>query len=307
MKKNSFLLGLALGVGVFFFASTFVQKQSTDNENDFPQGYRIVSPHIPKKLSFAGESVPLSDFDIYERIDREFIVNTYWHSNTILMIKRANRWFPVIEPILKKYNIPDDFKYIALVESGLENVTSPKGAKGFWQFTTGTGRKYGLEINDEIDERYNIEKSTEAACRFFLDTDSLFHSWTMAAAAFNFGVNGLTQQVEKQKSDDYYNLVLGQETERYIPRAIAIKEILKDPSRYGFEIKKDQLYKPLTYYTVSVDSSISNLADFAIRYNINYKILKLYNPWLRDNYIDNSEGKTYVIKIPNGRLDEFPE
>ncbi len=307
MKKDFFFLGLAVGVCIFFLTSEVIQKQSEVNNNDFPQGYRIVSPYIPKKLSFAGEPVPLSDFDIYERIDREFIVNTYWHSNTILMIKRANRWFPVIEPILKKYDIPDDFKYIALVESGLENVTSPKGATGFWQFTVGTGRKYGLEINDEIDERYNVEKSTEAACRFFLDTDSLFHSWTMAAAAYNFGVNGLTQQVEKQKSDDYYNLVLGQETERYIPRAIAIKEILKDPNMYGFEIKKNQLYKPLTYYTVSIDTSVSNLADFAIRYNINYKILKLYNPWLRDNYIDNAKGKTYVIKIPNGKLDEFPD
>jgi peptidoglycan lytic transglycosylase D len=304
MKKIYLVTAFLAGMILMFFISADLSKDDTNNDRDFPQGYRIISPVIPKDLDFAGEKVPLNQFDIYERMDKEFIVNTYFHSYTILTMKRANRWFPVIEPILKKYHVPDDFKYIAVIESGLENIVSPKGAKGFWQFMPDAAKKYGLEVNDVIDERYNVEKATEAACKFFLDADTLFNSWTMAAAAFDFGVNGLTQQVQKQKSKDYYNLILGDETERYIPRAIAIKEIFKHPKQYGFDIKKEDLYLPLSYNTVNVDSSISNLADFAIAHGINYKILKLYNPWLRDNFINNETGKTYKIEIPNKVIRE---
>jgi hypothetical protein len=304
MKKTYFAIIFLMGIALIFFISADLSKDNSNNVNDFPQGYKIVSPPIPKQLSFAGEKVPLDQFDIYERIDKEFIVNTYYHSYTILAMKHANRWFPVIEPILKKYNVPDDFKYIAVIESGLENVISPKGAKGFWQFTDAAAKKYGLEVNDVIDERYNVEKSTEAACKFFLDADTLFGTWTMAAAAYNFGVNGLTQQIQKQKSKDYYNLVLGDETERYIPRAVAFKEIFKHPQRYGFDIKEKDLYLPLSYSIINIDSSVSNLADFAIAHGINYKVLKLYNPWLRDNFINNMTSKIYQIKIPNKAIIE---
>jgi hypothetical protein len=259
---------------------------------------KIFSPPIPKKLDFAGENVPLENFDIFERIDREFLVNTYWHSFTILAIKRANRWFPIIEPILKRNNIPEDFKYMAVIESGLYNAVSSSGATGFWQIMEGVGKKYSLEINDEVDERYDVEKSTGAACSYLKESYDLFKNWTLAAASFNMGQNGVEKQLERQKTNNYYNLILNEETSRYIARIIALKEILKNPEKYGFYLSTDQLYKPLQSYNVEITDNISNIADFGVKYGINYKIIKLYNPWLRDNSLINKNHKSYTIKIP---------
>jgi len=283
-------------LGSFFFTDT---KSKEDNLlQNFPQEYKIVSPAIPDLLEFAGEKIPTENFDILERIDREFLSNTYWHTATVLAIKRANRWFPVIEPILKKNNIPDDFKYLCVIESNLENVTSPAGAVGFWQFIEPTGKKYGLEINDYIDERYHVEKSTEAACKYLRDSYSMFGSWISAAASYNLGQSGMNLQLERQKTRNYFNLVLNSETSRYISRVIALKYILLEPSKYGFDIKENELYKPLEYYQVNLDRSVMDFTEFASRYNINYYTLKLYNPWIRDNYLINKKKKNYSIKIP---------
>ena len=169
-------------------------------DEDFPQGYKITSPEIPNYLEFAGEKIPTENFEVFERMEREFLSNTYWHSATVLAIKRANRWFPVIEPILKKNNIPDDFKYLAVAESNLDNVVSPAGATGFWQFMEGTGIKYGLEINNQIDERYQVEKSTEAACKYLKDSYDMFGNWTLSAASYNMGQDGIKLQHGKAKS-----------------------------------------------------------------------------------------------------------
>ncbi len=277
-----------------FLTDTNVSGKS----EDFPQGYRIISPEIPDDLSFAGEKVPVENFEVYERIDREFLVNTYWHSATILSIKRKNRWFPVIEPILKENNIPDDFKYVAVIESGLENVVSPVGATGFWQLTEDAAKKYGLEVNSQVDERYNVEKSTEAACKYILDAYNEFKSWTMAAAAYNFGTNGLERQIARQKSTNYYNLIFGSETSRYIARIIAVKEILNDPKKYGFDMRPQDLYQPLLTTSMKIDYSIPNLADFAIKKGFNYKTLKMYNPWLRDTTLTSQRDKVYILKMP---------
>jgi membrane-bound lytic murein transglycosylase D len=282
---------------ILYFINNTATASNLTGE-DFPQGYKIVSPEIPDYLEFGGERIPTENFEIYERMDREFLANTYWHSATILAIKRANRWFPVIEPILKKNNIPDDFKYLSIAESNLENVVSPAGATGFWQFMEAAGEKYGLEINDLVDERYNVEKSTEAACKYLKDSYNMFGSWISAAASYNMGQENTTLQRERQKATNYFNLVLNSETSRFVARIVSLKYILQDPEKYGFDIKGEDLYKPLSYYETTLDSSVTNFPDYAKSYGINYFILKMYNPWLRDNYLKNKSRKVYTIKLP---------
>jgi len=260
--------------------------------------YKIKAIKLPKNLNFAGEIIPLDKDDIKERMDRELLVNTYWQSNGLLLIKRARKYFPIIEPILKKNGIPDDFKYLAVVESGLQNVTSPKGAKGFWQLMRGTARENKLEVNKNVDERYNLELSTQVACNYFLKAKEKFGTWTLAAAAYNNGINGIARKMGTQKVHNYYDLLVGDETGRYIPRVIAVKEILTHPEKYGFVFDATDLYYPTPTYKVKVDTPIHNIALFAKDFKLNYKILKLYNPWLRENHLNNKSRKLYYIKIP---------
>ncbi|MDP4176189.1 MAG: lytic transglycosylase domain-containing protein, partial [Bacteroidota bacterium] len=279
---------------LFFMHNGAISK----SKEDFPQHYQIISPEIPENLDFCGEKVPLDNFYVKERVDRELIVNTYYHSATLLALKRANRWFPVIEPILKKYDIPDDFKYLSVIESNLENVISPANAVGFWQFTEAAGMKYGLEVSDDVDERYNVEMSTEAACQYLKFAYNRYKTWTLAAASYNYGIAGIDKQIERQKMRNYYNLLLGEETSRYIARIIAMKEIFKDPKKYGYFLKPADLYPAFELKDEQVNYRIDDLADFAIKKGINYKILKLFNPWLRENYLALRKGKTYDLKLP---------
>ena len=299
-----FFLGIILTIGLIFFAITLFFTDNTVNANNnpdenFPQGYRIVSPEMPNYLEFAGEKIPAENFEVYERMEREFLSNTYWHSATILAIKRANRWFPLIEPILKKNNIPDDFKYLCVAESNMENVISPAGATGFWQFMKPAGEKYGLEINSQVDERYDVEKSTEAACKYLRDSYDMFGSWIVAAASYNMGQDGVQLQRERQKTTNYFNLVLNSETSRFVARIVSLKYILQNPEKYGFDIQAEEKYKPLEFYEETLDSSVADLADYATSLGVNYFILKMYNPWLRDNYLSNKTKKVYVIKLPS--------
>jgi hypothetical protein len=300
-----FVLGSVFTVGTaLFIAYLFIlpgrgyDSFAQSDNSEFPQGYKIVSPDFPDDMVFAGEPVPMDNFEVYERADREFLTNTYWHSFTLLCIKRANRWFPVIEPILKKNGIPDDFKYVALIESGLANAVSPAGATGFWQFMEGTALEYGLEVNDEVDERYDVEKSTEAACRYLWNAYNKFSSWTLAAASYNMGIPGVEKQLSRQRTSNYYNLVLSEETSRYLFRVLALKEIVTTPSKYGYFVDVDKLYPPLKTVNLEVSSAIPDLAAFSINNGFNYKILKYYNPWLREIYLDNRSGKVYTIKFP---------
>ncbi len=228
---------------------------------------------------------------VYERLDREILVNTYWHSATMLYIKRARRWFSVMEPILKKNGIPDDFKYLAVTESGLDNVVSPAGATGFWQFLKSTGERYGLEINSEVDERYNVIKSTEAACKYLLEAYEKFGTWTAAAASYNKGMNGIERQIERQMTRSYYNMVLNDETSRYIFRIVALKEIMNNPRNYGFYINDEDIYPVIETDELLLSGGVENFAEFAAAKGINYMTLKLFNPWLRDNYLTNKSKK----------------
>lgn len=284
-----------------------VSDSVTDSDYDeyFNASYKVFSLHIPKNLNFAGEKVPTMDFTVREAMERELIINTYWQSQTLLLHKKASRWFPVIEPILKQNGVPDDFKYIALIESQLTNAVSPQGATGFWQIVEPTARGYGLEISEEVDERYDVAKSTQAACKYFKEAYKQFNNWTLVAASYNRGMGGMQTALEKQQVSNYYDLLLTEETARYVFRILAMKEIISRPKVYGFILRKKDLYPPVATKKITVDSSISNLADFAIRQKINYKILKTFNSWLRANTLTNPDKKKYVIEIPKGSMNIY--
>jgi len=297
VKKILMLMGLVSLVGISVNA---VQEAPTDeNQHEkLVNDYNIYAIPLPMDLDFAGEAVPMEDQDIAERMDRELLVNTYWQSNGLLLIKRANKYFPIIEPILAEYGVPDDFKYIAVIESGLTNAVSPAGARGFWQIMESTGKEAGLEINANVDERYHLEKATRAASEYFLKSKERLGSWTLAAAAYNAGNYGIDKQLERQEVGDYYDLLLGDETSRYVFRILALKEILQDPRKFGFNFRDKDLYQHIPTYTVEVDTPVTNFTDFAQEFGINYKILKIHNPWLREGHLNNNSGKKYMIEIP---------
>ncbi|MFO7446350.1 MAG: lytic transglycosylase domain-containing protein [Ignavibacteriaceae bacterium] len=302
-KLFYFLSGLLTALIIFFIIGSLVITGDEDllgspAPDDFPQGYKIVSPKMPENLEFAGEKIPVGNFEVYERMEREFLANTYWHSATLLALKRANRWFPVIEPILKKNNIPDDFKYLSVAESNLDNVVSPVGASGFWQFMEETGKRYGLEINSQVDERYNLEKATEAACKYLRNSYNMFGSWTAVAASYNMGYDGVKKQMDRQKAKNYFNLSLNSETYRFVGRIVSLKYIMSSPAEYGYDLSEDDLYQPLEYDEITLNTSVQHFADYAADFGINYATLKLYNPWLRENKLDNKTGRTYAVKIP---------
>ncbi len=253
---------------------------------------------IPSEIDFAGEKVPIHKFDVYESLERELLVNTFWHSQTFLMLKRSQRFFPIVVPILKKYNIPEDFKYLLAIESNFSTVVSPAGAAGYWQFMKETAKKYGLEITDEVDERYNLEKSTEAACKYLNDLYKIFKNWTLVAAAYNIGEGNLTTIISKQKLNSYYDLFFNEETARYVYRILAVKLIFSNPQKYGFFVPSSQRYYPIPVENISIDSTISDIPQFALDMGINYKILRLLNPWIRKYQLTNPTKKTYIFKIP---------
>ncbi len=302
MKKHLFYF-LFTVVSLLMFAQLFIYATDLKSEDilhqeQFNIKYGIFAVVQPENLNFAGEEIPIYSSDIWERIDKELLKNTYWQSNTLLYFKRANKYFPIIEPILKQYNIPDDFKYLAVIESGLDNVVSPSGAAGFWQIMKQTGREYGLEVNKAIDERYNLEKATVVACKYLQEAYSKFGSWTMAAAAYNMGKNGAKRKIKDQSSNNYYNLYLNSETSRYVFRIIAIKEIMQNPKKYGFILRDKDLYTMPNFRTLEVDSTIASLSDFAQLHDVNYKLLKQFNPWLRAKSLPDKSRKRYVLKIP---------
>lgn len=257
--------------------------------------------HVDKsgKYDLAGEPVPMDNFDAVERLDREIVGNTYLHGSTILNLKLAARYFPYFEKTLAENNVPDDMKYLAVIESNLRNVISPAGAKGLWQFMEATGKAYDLEINKEVDERYHVEKSTLAFCRHIKDLKNALGSWTLASAAYNAGQGRISTEQKNQRANNFYELSLVDETSRYPFRIIALKEIMKDPKKYGFSLDDNNLYSPIDNYSiVEVNGKVENWGDFAIKYGTNYRMLKVYNPWIISYTLTNPTNKTYQVKIP---------
>ncbi|RZJ67786.1 MAG: lytic transglycosylase domain-containing protein [Flavobacterium sp.] len=284
-------------IAVIALASSFlIYGVSTDTKKEILK--EGTAMYFPTQVDFAGEPTPLNISDVRERFDRELLVNANLDATTLLILKRANRAFPIIEPILAKNGVPDDFKYLAVIESGLVNAVSPAGARGVWQFMPETAKEKGMEVNETVDERYHLEKSTEAACRYLLDAKAKFGNWTLAAASYNGGMGGVNKQITFQKVSNYYDLLLTDETARYVFRILALKEIMKNPALYGFTIAPEEMYPLLPTRKIDVDSSIVDLATFAQSQGINYKILKIHNPWLRDRKLPNAARKKYTLEIP---------
>lgn len=299
MNKVTHKLPVILAIiTLSFLLMNVIATSNIPINKNVSEKYEIKAVKIPAYLSFAGERVPTEREDIKERMDRELLVNTYWQSNGLLLIKRAHKFFPVIEPLLKKYGLPDDFKYLAVAESGLQNVKSHASAAGFWQFLKSSGKEYGLEINKNVDERYNLEKATKVAAAYLKKSKKRFGSWSLAAAAYNAGNAKIANKLATQQVQNYYDLLLNAETSRYVFRIIALKEIITHPKKYGFELDKEDLYTLPKTYTVKVDSAITNIASFAKKFGTNYKELKLHNAWLRENKLNNKSKKLYYIKIP---------
>ena len=317
MKTRNILL--ACGIAILLIgvtaAITLLPAQSNDEQLEQLEEYEgtdrefVVFEQIdhithdvelPETMTFCGEKVPLDLFFVRERLERELMVNSYRHSATILQLKRTTRWFPVMEPIMEQYGLPEDFKYLAMIESELTNAVSPSKAVGFWQFLEGTGKEYGLEINKQVDMRYNVEKETVAACKYLKDSYRKFGSWISAAAAFNCGNGRMTKTMEEQRVDSYFDMLLPEETQRYVYRILALKLITENPEKYGFTIRDNGWYRPYETKTVTVVQSIPDLVDFAYRQGTNYKMLKYFNPWLRSTSLTVSPGNSYEIKIPTG-------
>jgi membrane-bound lytic murein transglycosylase D len=289
-----FLILLVLFSGFVFNTAGFTALKSY---GEAPT-YKVYALDLPDTLNFADEKISLSSPDLKERLDRELLVNTYWQSNMMLLLKRANKYFPTIEKILKEEGVPSDLKYLSVIESGLENAISPAGAKGFWQIMRTTGKEYGLEVNSNVDERYHIELSTRIAAKYLKKAKNKFGSWTLAIASYNRGIRGIQRNLNKQKVENYFDLRLGKETSRYVFRVLAVKEIIENPMKYGYVYDHTDLYYPVPVRYHGLDTAISNLATFAKKMGVNYKILKIHNPWLLQNHLNNKSKKYYEIAIP---------
>lgn len=284
-KKIAVILGvITLSVGFYQF-TTFDKNPSETN-------------FYIKNVDFCGERVPVEIMDVRERLDRELVVNKNLHSATSLIIKRANKYFPEIEPILKRHGIPNDFKYLCVIESALTNATSSAGAKGFWQFMPQTAKEYNLEVSSTVDERYDVIKATEATCVYLKRAHAKFGNWTLVAAAYNRGMAGVDRQLTAQGVNDYYDLYLNEETSRYVFRILALKEIMTNADKYGYVFSKDELYQPVKTKKITVSTNINDLQTWALEQGINYKLLKWHNPWLIDTSLVVSSNKTYDIQIP---------
>ncbi len=301
MNRNvSYLLLLLLVIALLLGSVVYQQRRrdvSTPGTNK--QYYKIVPLTIPDTLSFAGEPVPLDIFYVREALDRELSVNTYWHSSTLQLIKRAHRWLPLIDTILANEGIPQDFRYMPIVESGLQNVVSPAHAVGFWQLLKSTAREYGLEVDNEVDERYNVEKSTRAACLYLKKSYQRFGSWTLVVASYNAGQKRIARFLKQQKVQSFYDLLVADETSRYIYRMLALKMIFENPKHYGFYIKSSQKYPFIPTHTVVVKNPVKDWSEFADKHGITYKLLKYFNPWLRRGSLKNRHHLTYKILIPD--------
>ncbi|WP_372773505.1 lytic transglycosylase domain-containing protein [Mangrovibacterium sp.] len=291
----SVLLLVGLLVGFHLLESSTLPEVKIEEIE--PTMYRSVA--LPQKLSFMDEAVPLHYIDVRESLDRELLVNSYFHSQTLRFLKLAPRFMDIIVPILKADTVPVDFAYLALAESGFDQrALSPAGAAGFWQFLKGTAADYGLEVSSEVDERYHLEKATHAACRYLKDSYKKYGSWTLVAASYNAGRGFMDRQLERQKETSYYDLLMGEETSRYVFRILALKLIMETPEEYGFKVKEQEKYPLWNVKTITVKGPVKDFAAFAQEHGTNYKILKMLNPWLRENYLTNAKGKTYVIKVP---------
>ena len=306
MKKTTAIVIISTLSVLLIGSVAFAVTQKLQNEQK-PNYYtnKITSPYIPEKMTFAGEEVPLDIYWVHEALDRELIVNCYQHSKTLRIFKLSARVFPEIERILKEEGVPEDFKYLAVAESGLENVTSPASAGGYWQFIPATAKNYGLEISNDVDERCHLEKATRAACKYLKNAKNRFGSWTLAAAAYNRGEGGLNAAITDQNCKDYWNLWLNNETSRYVFRIMSFKLMFENPQKYGVEICPAEMYQPVKCKYEQVSSSIASLPAWVQEHGVTYRELRNLNPWIRNNKLAVPAGKTYVIQLPEKSAESY--
>ncbi|MBR4739292.1 MAG: transglycosylase SLT domain-containing protein [Bacteroidales bacterium] len=310
MKKLAIIAIILASVAIAGEAFIFATRKDKNEEEAIHArairaDYRVYAPSIPDSLSFCGERVPLNLYYVREGLDRELVSNMYYQSNTLFNIKRAVRFFPTIEQILKEEKVPEDMKYLCVIESGLQCVTSPAGAQGYWQFMKATGQKYGLEIGDDIDMRNDLEASTRAACRYLKDLKRRFGGWTEAAAAYNCGEGGLGKRLASQQQVSYYELLLNQETQRYVYRILALKLIMQHPQDYGYHVRRCDTYPVVPTTEVELKGQNVDLVDFAIANGTTYKLLRTLNPWLTSSTLKNKADKTYKVRIPTKKGTEY--
>ena len=293
-----FILGMIAGVLIIFQLAFRSDKKVEDKyvQKTIPQLYL---PTVPTEFSFAGEKVPLDRWDVNEAFDRELIYNYNNAGHISYLLKLSKRYFPMIEKKLKENDVPDDFKYLCVAESNLQNLASGVGAKGFWQFMKDTGTGYGLEINDNVDERYDMEKSTDVACKYLNQAFSKFGNWTAAAASYNCGMGRFGDVSSFQQTKYYYDLQLPDETNKYIFRILSFKYLMNNAKEFGYMVDDANGYQPIKIKTIAIDAPIANLAQWALDHGSTYKMLKILNPWLRDRSLIARSGKTYIIKLPN--------
>jgi hypothetical protein len=288
----------ALFVTCYLVVKIFVYPPSPNEVSYTNNNLFVLGLNIPPNLAFCGEKVPSHDFDIRKQLEKEFFGNTYWKSTSAILFHKAQRWFPYIEPILKEEGVPDDFKYLAVIESHLSNATSPAGAAGFWQLVPFSARQYGLEVNGQVDERYHLEKATRAACRHLREAHAIFKNWTLAAAAYNRGIGGIQKAMKGQKADNYFDLLLNPETGSFVYRILAYKTLFSSPTHFGIRNKKWKYFPKIPFKVYRVDSSVTDWNDFARHIGCSKVNLKVFNPWLVANRLDNAAGKVYEIRIP---------
>jgi len=290
---------------IYFLLKVFVYQPSVNSVSYTDNNFYVLDLSIPANLDFCGEKIPANNYDIKDDLKKEFFSNAYWKTNSIVLFKKAQKWFPYIEPILKQEGVPDDFKYLAVIESHLSNAASPAGAAGFWQLVPGSARNYGLEVNDFIDERYHVEKATHAACKHIKDAYKVFKNWTLSAAAYNLGIGGIISALKRQGTDNYFDLLLNRETGSFVYRILAYKTLFSSPGHFGIKRKKWNYFPKIPVSTFNVDSSITNLEAFAKHIGCEKSKLKAFNPWLLKDVLNNPDRKTYEIKIPKNKETDY--
>lgn len=295
-KFKSFVL-LAGAIVLVSAGCNQAEKTEVVKEVSIEKEAHFKMPDMPDEMTFCDQKIDLTVFDAKERLDKELLTNTFYHSNTYQYFKRAHRYFGQLERILEEENMPADLKYLSLIESGLTQAISPSGAKGFWQFMPAAAKEYGLTVNREIDERYNIEKSTRAACAYLKNAYAKFNDWPLTAAAYNRGVGGITSDMESQQVDNYMDIHLNRETGRYFFRMLALKLIFESPEAYGFHPEDMYLYEPRKTRKITVDKSIPDLVQWSLDQGATFRELKLLNPWILGNRLTVSN-KSFIIELP---------
>jgi membrane-bound lytic murein transglycosylase D len=307
IKNNTIKIVLFLTVflAFYFLEITFLKSPHRSDVAYENNNFKVFGLNIPSNLRFCDEPVPVDNFEIRTNLEGEFFTNKYWKNNSAILFNKVAKWFPYIEPILKQEGVPDDVKYIAVIESHLSNQVSPAGAVGFWQLMPSAARNYGLIVNDEVDERLDVEKATHAACKFFKEAHKRFNNWTLSAAAYNLGMGGVERAIKRQKVNNYYDLLLNQETGEFVYRLMAYKTLLSNPIHYGIKRKKISYYSKIPVTTIKIDSSITDLTFLAKYLKCNKTQIKLLNPWLVKGTLTNPERQVYTLKIPQNLKKDY--